>query len=151
MISKEDILKKGSVEVHIKVGGIRQRHTLKVEKEKTAWGMVPFCVFSHPVPASELVRVSQEIDLPVKCKGMKVFPKGKGAKDFAEKEQEDSEGEEADESDDEEENVDEPEEEQEKTEEGSSAQNQKAVESESTEEKPKKKFLSRVLSEGILS
>jgi len=85
-MNKEEILKRGSVEVHIKVGGIRQLHMLKVEKEKTAWGLVPFCVFSTQVPAGELVRVAEELQLPVKCKGMKVFPKGKGPADFAEPE-----------------------------------------------------------------
>ena len=82
MISKDEILKRGSVEVHAKVGGIRQRHTLKVVWEKTAWGTVPFCVSSFQLPASELLRLAQEIGLPIKCRGMVVFPKGKAAQDF---------------------------------------------------------------------
>ncbi len=90
MISKDEILKRGAVEVHAKVGGIRQRHTLKVHMEKTAWGMVPFCVSSFQLPVSELVRIAKEIGLPVKCKGMSVFPPGKAAQDFAVKKEEDA-------------------------------------------------------------
>lgn len=86
MVSKEEILKKGSVEVRVKISGIYKRIEFKVEREKTPWGMVPFCVSSYPVPATELIRVAEELQLPVKCKGMKVFPKGKSAQDFAEKE-----------------------------------------------------------------
>lgn len=222
MVSKEQILKKGSVEVHVKVGGIRQRHTLKVEKEKTAWGMVPFLVFSRQVSAAELVRIAQELQLPVKCKGMKVFPKGKAAQDFAEKDpvkrkglahdrvlgskstvsgsesrvseeeekdeepEEESEGEveeeqktedeteeeseegevadpeesEGEEREEEEQEESEPEiegkegsekQEQEIEIEGSGNQKQKADPDQSSEEKPKKKIFSGVLSEGILS
>jgi len=84
-MKKEDILKKGSVEVHAKVSGIRQRHVLKVVREKTAWGMVPYLVGEHKIPAAELIRLAEELQLPIKCAGMTVFPKGKATQDFAEK------------------------------------------------------------------
>lgn len=82
--SKDNILKNGSIEVHVKVSGIRQRHTLKVEREKTAFGMVPYLVCEKSLPVNELLRLAEELQFPIKCKGMKVFPKGKAAKDFAE-------------------------------------------------------------------
>ena len=86
--TKGNILKNGSIEVHVKISGIRQRHTLKVEREKTAFGMVPYLVCDKSIPTNELLRLAQELQLPIKCKGMKVFPKGKAAKDFAESEPE---------------------------------------------------------------
>jgi len=86
-MKKEEILKRGSVEVHAKVGGIRQRHVLRVEREKTAWGMVPYLVCEHKIPAAELIRLAEELQLPIKCRGMAVFPKGKAAQDFVEKEE----------------------------------------------------------------
>jgi len=58
---------------------------LKVVREKTAWGMVPYLVGEHKIPAAELIRLAEELQLPIKCAGMTVFPKGKAAQDFAEK------------------------------------------------------------------
>lgn len=83
MISAKQILERGSIEVRIKSGGMFKRINLKVVKEKTAWGLVPFLVSSHQVPATELVRLAEELQLPIKCNDMKVFPKGKAAADFA--------------------------------------------------------------------
>jgi hypothetical protein len=83
MVSAKNILEKGSVEVRIKSSGMFKRIMLKVVKEKTAWGVVPFLVSSYQVPATELVRLAEELQLPIKCNDMKVFPKGKAAADFA--------------------------------------------------------------------
>lgn len=83
-MKKEDILKKGSVEVHVKVSGIRQRHTLKIVREKSAWGMIPYLISELHIPAMELIRLAEELQLPIKCKGTTAFPKGKAAQDFAE-------------------------------------------------------------------
>jgi hypothetical protein len=90
----EDILRKGAVEVHAKVGGIRQLHVLKVTYEKSAWGMVPYLVSKHKLPTAELLRLAEELQLPIKCHGVTAFPKGKAAQDFAKKEEEPEEEEE---------------------------------------------------------
>jgi hypothetical protein len=83
----EDILKTGSVEVHAKVGGIRQLHVLNVTYEKTVWGTVPYLVSKHKLPTAELLRLAQELGLPIKCHGVTAFPKGKAPQDFARKEE----------------------------------------------------------------
>ncbi len=85
----EEILKTGSVEVHAKVGGIRQLHVLKVTYEKTVWGMVPYLVSKHKLPTAELLRLAEELGLPIKCHGVTAFPKGKAAQDFARKDGDD--------------------------------------------------------------
>jgi hypothetical protein len=87
-MDKDEILKKGSVEVHARVSGIRQLHVLKVKWEKTVWGMVPYLIGEHPIPANELIRLAEELKLPIKCRGMVVFPRGKAPQDFAVKEEE---------------------------------------------------------------
>ncbi len=83
-----DIIKKGSVEVHAKVSGIRQLHTLTVSMEETAWGTVPYLVCKHRIPAVELLRLAEELQLPIKCFGITAFPKGKAAQDFVIEEEE---------------------------------------------------------------
>ncbi len=83
-----DILKRGFVEVHAKVGGIRQLHVLKVTYEKTVWGMVPYLVSRYKLPTVELLRLAEELQLPIKCHGVTAFPKGKAPQDFARKEEE---------------------------------------------------------------
>jgi hypothetical protein len=85
MISTEEILKRGFVDVKVYVSGLRQSHRLTIEREQMAQGLVPFLVCKHYVPTPELLRLSEELQLPVKCRDMRVFPKGKMAGDFAEK------------------------------------------------------------------
>ncbi len=71
------------MELHVTVAGIRQRHMFTVEREETPFGNVPFLACSRNLPLNELVRIAEENQLPVKCRGQKVFPKGKSPKDFA--------------------------------------------------------------------
>jgi hypothetical protein len=85
MISREEILKRGFVDVKVFVSGLRQSHRLSVERERTVQGLVPFLVCKHYVPTPELMRLSEELKLPVKCRDVRVFPRGKMAGDFAEK------------------------------------------------------------------
>jgi hypothetical protein len=84
----KQILEKGSIEVRVKVSGMYKRHLLKVVREKTAFGIVPYLVGELYIPAPELMRLAQELQFPIKCQGMVVFPKGKAAADFAQKEPE---------------------------------------------------------------
>jgi hypothetical protein len=85
MISKEEILRRGYVDVKVFVTGLRQSHRLTVVKEKTAHGMVPFLQCKYYIPTTELVRLAEELQLPVKHKDVVVFPKGKMPAHFAEK------------------------------------------------------------------
>lgn len=81
-MEKERILQVGKVELKVTVAGMTQRHEFFVEREETAFGNVAFLVCRRNLPLSELVRIAGESQLPVKCAGQKVFPKGKGPKDF---------------------------------------------------------------------
>ncbi|NYZ73785.1 hypothetical protein H0O00_01455 [Candidatus Micrarchaeota archaeon] len=85
MISKEEILRRGYVDVKVFVSGLRQSHRMEVVREKTSQGMVPFLVSKHYIPTAELVRLAEELQLPVKHRDIAVFPKGKMAGHFTEK------------------------------------------------------------------
>lgn len=84
-INKEEILKAGYVDVKVRVSGLRQSHRLELVRERTSQGLVPVLVCRHYVPTAELVRLAEELQLPLKCKSVIVFPRGKTAGDFAEK------------------------------------------------------------------
>lgn len=79
----DEILKRGYVDVKVRVSGLRQQHRLEVVMEKTSSGTVPFLVSKYYIPTMELVRLAEELQLPVKHKDTVVFPKGKMAGSFA--------------------------------------------------------------------
>lgn len=87
MNSKDEILKRGYVDVKIYVTGFRQSHRLNIVIEKTPTGEIPFLVSKNYIPNSELVRIANELKLPVKHKDTVVFPAGMGPKDFRKKEE----------------------------------------------------------------
>jgi hypothetical protein len=76
------------VDVKVFVSGLRQSHRLQLERERTPQGLVPFLVSKHYIPTTELLRLAEELQLPIKCRDVVVFPKGKRAGDFAEKQEE---------------------------------------------------------------
>ena len=76
------IIKDGKIDVMLFVNGIRQRQTLKIEKEKTGFGIVPFLVSDYRIPKIEMIRLAKELGLPIKTKDGKAFPPGKFLKDF---------------------------------------------------------------------
>lgn len=82
-MERERILQTGKVELHVTVAGMRQRHMFTIEGEETPYGKVPFLTCPRNLPLNELIRIAEENQLPVKCGGQKVFPKGKSPKDFA--------------------------------------------------------------------
>ncbi|MEW6749155.1 MAG: hypothetical protein AB1295_05600 [Candidatus Micrarchaeota archaeon] len=91
MISKEEILKRGYVDVKVYVSGLRQSHRLKVIRERTPRGLIPFLVSDHYLPTPEMVRLAEQLQLPLKQKDIVVFPKGKMAGHFIEKEEDPTE------------------------------------------------------------
>ncbi len=82
-MEREKILQIGKVTLHVTVAGMRQRQDFIVEREETAFGKIPFLACSRNLLLGELMRIAEENQLPVKCAGQKLFPKGKGPKDFA--------------------------------------------------------------------
>lgn len=85
MISREEILSRGFVDVKVFVSGLRQSHRLTIERERMVQGLVPFLVCKHYIPTAELLRLAEQLQLPIKCRDVRVFPPGKMAGDFAEK------------------------------------------------------------------
>ncbi|MBD3210495.1 hypothetical protein GF318_03890 [Candidatus Micrarchaeota archaeon] len=83
-INKDEILKKGYVDVKVRAEGMRQSHRLHVKKQQTAHGLVPMLVAQHYIPRKELVKLAEQFQLPVKHKDVVALPKGKMPKDFAE-------------------------------------------------------------------
>ncbi len=84
-ITPEEIIKQGYVDVKVYVTGLRQSHRLEVVMEKAAGGMVPFLVAKLYIPTPELVKLAEELQLPIRHKNTIVFPRGKMAGYFAEK------------------------------------------------------------------
>lgn len=80
---RDDILKRGYVDVKVYVAGLRQSHRLSVAQEKTAHGDVPVLLCKNYIPNTELVRLANELMLPIKHKNTLVLPKGMTPKDFA--------------------------------------------------------------------
>lgn len=83
---KDEILNRGYVDVKVFVSGLRQSHRLHVVKEKTSQGMMTLLVSQHYIPTNELLKLSEQFQLPIKHKGTVVFPRGKMARDFTERE-----------------------------------------------------------------
>lgn len=83
MPDKEEIVKKGWVEVRVKVGGRMQVHKLELVWEETGFGYVTYLESRFPIPPVELIRIANELGFPVMYKSSKAFPKNTTAKDFA--------------------------------------------------------------------
>ncbi len=84
MVDKKDILKNGYVIIKVTVSGIRQTHRLNVVREKESRGEFYYLTGRHPIPENEMVRLAEELQLPIKSRDTVVFPKGKMKKDFIE-------------------------------------------------------------------
>jgi hypothetical protein len=79
-----ELVKKGSIDFHITIAGIRQLHKFTVGREKTAFGEIPVLVPEKKItlPLTEALKAANELDLPVRSSSGLVFPRGKFAKDF---------------------------------------------------------------------
>ncbi len=84
-INRDEIFEQGFVDVKVNVTGLRQCHRLTVVKEDTNRGILTYLESKHYIPTSELVRISEMLQLPIKHNATVVFPKGKMPKDFLEK------------------------------------------------------------------
>lgn len=85
MTTRDDIIRRGYVDVKVYAAGIRQSHRLMVVGEKSAHGEIPFLVSKNYIPSAELVRIANECQLPVRHKDTVIFPKGMAPKDFGAK------------------------------------------------------------------
>lgn len=79
----EEIIKKGSVEARVNISGMWQRITFNVSKKK-AGNLEYYCLTTKKqVGAGELVRLANELGMPVESPAGSAFPNGKMAKDFS--------------------------------------------------------------------
>lgn len=85
MSLRDDIIRRGYLDVKVYVAGLRQSHRLTVVMEKSAHGEIPFLVSQHYIPSTELIRIANECKLPIRHKQTVVFPQGMAPRDFAKK------------------------------------------------------------------
>jgi hypothetical protein len=83
-MNKDEILRQGFVIVKVTVAGIRQTHRLDVVKEKGSNGFFHYLTGRFTIPEAEMIRLAEELQLPIRSKDVLVFPKGKSRKDFTE-------------------------------------------------------------------
>lgn len=81
-MKKEEILKKGRIEIQVKRFGQLKREIFEVKYENLPNGKYPILFLDKPIELSELCRIANETGLPVKAKNGIAFPEGKSAKDF---------------------------------------------------------------------
>ena len=79
----QKIIKEGSVRIQVKRFGMLQMQVFKIKRIKA--GNIEFVELFLPkvIDMSELVRLANELELPIETENGRSFPEGKGAKDFA--------------------------------------------------------------------
>jgi len=80
---RAEVLKSGEVDIRLKRMGMYQVLPFKIERRDTPSGKVPYLCSDRAIEMPELVRISNEFDLPVCAQKNKVVPRGKMEKDFA--------------------------------------------------------------------
>jgi hypothetical protein len=78
----KDIIQKGRIEIPVMRSGMRQRIIFEIKRIKTPMGEYPLLYTDRQIDFREMVRIAQEIGLPVQTPSGTAFPKGKSAKDF---------------------------------------------------------------------
>jgi hypothetical protein len=81
-MDRDRILKEGKINIRIRHSGMYQNLEFVVIREKTGFGEIPFLKIDRPVDASELMRIADEVQLPIISLSGKVFPKGRAMMDF---------------------------------------------------------------------
>ena len=81
-MDRDSILKTGSTKIVVTRAGVRQLLTFTIVREQTPMGAVPYLCSKKEMGLPELVRLANELCLPVRSKSMTVFPEKKAAHDF---------------------------------------------------------------------
>jgi hypothetical protein len=81
--TSKEIISAGFIEVKVKSGGFIKKHRLTVVRENTGFGEIPFLFSKESFPNAEMVRLANELQLPIKSGSAVAFPTGKMAKDFS--------------------------------------------------------------------
>ncbi len=80
--SIENILKAGELKIKVKRSSMLQFITFHVKSIPAGNFTYPELYSERVIDLSELIRVANEVGLPVEAHGVRAFPDGKGAKDF---------------------------------------------------------------------
>jgi len=81
--SAKEIIAKGKVDIKVKRSGVLQFQEFTVKKGMSPAGEYPYLFIDKFVDLGALIRIAEEIQLPITAKNGAVFPKGKTSKDFA--------------------------------------------------------------------
>ncbi len=81
-ISREEILRKGRGEIRVMRSGMLQNEDFVVKRITSPLGTYAILEVDKIIDIKELLRLSQEYNLPVFAKNGKVFPRGTSTKDF---------------------------------------------------------------------
>jgi len=76
------ILKDGFAEIQVRASGMLQKHKFSLKEAKSAFGDYYLLEIDVPLGVAEVMRVANEVDLPVKAPTGFFFPNGKSPKDF---------------------------------------------------------------------
>ncbi len=82
VLSRQEIIKRGFVDVHVRIAGIRQCHRLILSKNDRQNEKVFYFITKVDMPTGEMLRLAEELDFPIKSPKSIVFPKGKAPDDF---------------------------------------------------------------------
>jgi len=77
------ILRQGYARIKVKRAGILQFQVFKVKRVELGENTFVELFLDRLLGMSEMLRVANETGLPVESENRRVFPEGKGAKDFA--------------------------------------------------------------------
>lgn len=80
--ARKKILKDGKGEILVLHSGMRQRIEFVIVREETPVGPVPYLKTDRWVNATELLRVAEQMDLPIIAPSGKYFAPGKKALDY---------------------------------------------------------------------
>lgn len=80
---REKAIKDGFFDARVQRSGVLQVLRFKIVREKSAAGIVPFIVPDRQVDLPELLRVCEEMQLPLKCAAGVLVPKGRMLREFA--------------------------------------------------------------------
>ncbi len=82
MATREELLGKGRGEIRVYRAGMYQNEEFVVKRIDSPFGKYAVLEVNKFIDLKELLRISEECQLPVYAKNGKVFPKGKSTKDF---------------------------------------------------------------------
>ncbi len=77
-----EILRQGYARIKVKRAGMLQFQVFKVKRAEIGGETFVELFLDRLLDMSEMVRVANETGLPVEAETRRVFPEGKGAKDF---------------------------------------------------------------------